>query len=425
MESTSIINCPNCDHQIDVQDVLSHQLEEKLRKEMNEAIQSERNSIHKQQQDLELARQQFNEKKKEENKIFEERLQAKLKEEKLAMEELLRKKIADEGQEQLELLKKELTEKSEKVRELNRTKAQIEILTREKEELKEKMEAEAQQKLNETLRAEREKIKTEEADRSEMKLRELQKQLDDQKKLTEEMKRKQEQGSIQLQGEVQELAIEEYLKKTFPLDNIDEIKKGARGADCLQTVNERTATSLGKIYYESKRTKDFNNEWLKKFKNDMKERGADAGILVSEVLPAGIAGVGLVDGIWVCTYQEFKNLSIIIRETIIRLAEAKSSQENKGDKMGMLYDFLTGSKFRMLVESIVEGLKGMETGLMQEKKAMQRIWTERENQIQKVLLGTIEVYGSFKGIAGSAVQSVETLELGAGIKEIGTKSGAE
>jgi hypothetical protein len=422
MESSSKINCPNCNHPIDVQDVLSHQLEEKLRKEMNSAIQSERDGLQKQLKELEAARQQFNERKKEENRIFEERLQAKLREEKLAMEETLRKKISAEEQEQTDLLRKELNEKSEKVKELNRTKAQLEILSREKDELREKLEAEAQLKLNEKLRSEKERIIKEEETKSEMKFRELQKQLDDQKKLTEEMKRKQEQGSIQLQGEVQELAIEEYLKKTFPLDQIEEIKKGARGADCLQTVHERNAGDRGKIYYESKRTKDFNNEWLRKFKTDMKDRGADAGILVSEVLPAGINDVGLIDGIWVCTYQEFKNLSIIIRETIIRLAEVKTSQENKGDKMGMLYDFLTGSKFKMLVESIVEGLSGLETGLQQEKRAMHKIWNEREAQIKKALMGTIEVYGSFKGIAGSAVQSVETLELGAAPDKISEKT---
>ena len=89
-----------------------------------------------------------------------------------------------------------------------------------------------------------------------------------------------------------------------------------------------------------------------------------------------------------------------------------SSQENKGDKMHMLYDYLTSSTFRMQVEAIVEGFTSMKIALDGEKRAMQRIWKEREKQIDKVVTNTIDMYGSIKGIAGNAIQSVKALELG-------------
>ena len=265
--------------------------------------------------------------------------------------------------------------------------------------------------MNQLLQEEKEKIRKNEEERTELRVKELLKQLEDQKKLTEEMKRKQEQGSMQLQGEVQELAIEEWLSANFPLDTIEEIKKGARGGDCIQTVHTRTQQNCGTIYYESKRTKDFQPSWIEKFKADIRDKGCDIGVLVTEVMPADMQRMGLKDGIWICTYEEFKGLCSVLRETIIQLNSSLVSQENKGDKMHLLYDFLTSSTFRMQVEAIVEGFTQMKADLESEKRSMQRIWKQREKQIEKVIVNTIDMYGSVKGIAGNAVQDVKALEL--------------
>jgi hypothetical protein len=235
--------------------------------------------------------------------------------------------------------------------------------------------------------------------------------LEDQKRLTEEMKRKQEQGSMQLQGEVMELAIEEWLASQFPLDTIEEIKKGARGGDCIQIINTRTHQNCGSIYYESKRTKDFQLGWIEKFKADIRERGANIGVLVTDAMPSGMERMGLKDGIWICSLEEFKGLSAVLRESIIQISNAIASQENKGDKMHMLYDYLTGNTFKLQVEAIVEGFTQMKIDLDSEKRAMQRIWKQREKQIDKVTVNTIDMHASIKGIAGNAIQAVKSLEL--------------
>jgi hypothetical protein len=284
-------------------------------------------------------------------------------------------------------------------------------LQREKLEMKDTIEAEAQKQLNATLILERDKIRKQEDDKNELKFKEMTKQLEDQKKLTEEMKRKQEQGSMQLQGEVLELAMEEWLAAQFPLDTIDEIKKGASGADCLQTVNTREIQNCGTIYYESKRTKVFQPAWIEKFKNDIRDKKANLGVLVTEVLPNGMDRMGMKDGIWICTFEEFKGLSAVLRQSIIQISNALESQENKGDKMVMLYDFLTGNEFRLQMEGIVEGFTQMQTDLTFEKNAMKRIWKQREKQIDKVINNSINMYGSIRGIAGNAVQQIKALEL--------------
>lgn len=411
MKNNTQIKCPNCGTSIDVQDILAHQLEDEIKQKYQSQFNVKKKKIEAEAENLSIAIVEFEHKKKQENELFQERLEKQLKEEKRLIEDKVKTKVKEEQAELFESIQKELNEKSEKVKELNRTKAEIEKLKREKGELKEAVEAEAQKKLNETLLSEKDKIRKSEEDRNELRFKELQKQLEDQKKLTEEMKRKQEQGSMQMQGEVQELAIEEWLATHFPLDTIEEIKKGARGGDCLQIVNTRSNQNCGTIYYESKRTKDFQPSWIEKFKADIRAKGADIGVLVTEVMPVGMERMGMKDGIWICTYEEFKGLCNALRESIIQLNIAMSSQENKGDKMNMLYSFLTSSTFRMQIEAIVEGFSQMKNDLESEKRSMQRIWKQREKQIEKVMTNTIDMYGSVKGIAGNAVQSVKSLEL--------------
>ena len=411
MERETKIECPNCGTEINVNEILYHQLEDDFKKRYTAQLAEEKKKYDAELVILNQQKEEFEKKKQKENELFQEKLQSKLREERQLIEKQLKLKIAEEQAEQFSVMQTELKEQSEKLKELSRSKAEIERLKREKDELKENVLAEAEKAINLKLIEEREKIRKVESDRNELAIRELQKQLEDQKKLTEEMKRKQEQGSMQLQGEVQELAIEEWLTANFPLDTIEEIKKGARGGDCIQTVNTRTRQNCGTIYYESKRTKDFQPSWIEKFKGDIRERGSNIGVLVTDVLPSDMDRMGMKDGIWICTYDEFKGLCKVLREAIIQISNATVSQENKGDKMSLLYDFLTSNTFRLQIEAIVEGFTQMQADLDSEKRAMQRIWKMREKQLEKVITNTIDMHGSIKGIAGSAIQDIKQLNM--------------
>jgi hypothetical protein len=411
MAEQSSIQCPNCGTPIDVNDVLKHQLEDSIRKEFQQKANAQSRELELKNEQFEKAKAEFEAKKKQENELFAERLEREKKTAEKEITEKLKTKLEEENKDRLLLMEKELSEKSEKLRELNKMTGEIAKLQREKLEMKEAIEAEAQKQLNATLVLERDKIRKQEEEKNELKIKEYQKQSDDQKKLIEEMKRKQEQGSMQLQGEVMELAIEEWLANNFPLDSIDEVKKGANGADCLQIVNTREHQNCGSIYYESKRTKAFQPAWIEKFKNDIRLKRANIGVLVTEVMPAGMDRMGMRDGIWICTYEEFKGLSAVLRQSLIQVNQAVQAQENKGDKMSMLYDFLTSNEFRLQIEGIVEGFTQMQGDLDAEKRAMQRIWKQREKQIEKVVHNTLGMYGSIRGIAGNAVQTVRALEL--------------
>ena len=294
---------------------------------------------------------------------------------------------------------------------MNKVKADITKLQREKNELREAIEAEAQAKIDDIVKAEKQKIQKASDDRNQLKISEREAVIDQLKNQLQEAHRKAEQGSMQLQGEVQEIAIEEWLKNAFPLDEISEIKKGARGADCLHIVNTRTRQNCGSIYYESKRTKEFQPTWIEKFKEDMRAKSADIGVIVTEAMPKGMERMGQKDGIWICSFDEFKGLCTVLRESIVQISNVSLAQENKGEKMNMLYSFLTSNEFRLQVEAIVEGFTQMQTDLTSERRAMESAWKKREKQIDKVLLNTTHMYSSIKGIAGSAIASISQLEL--------------
>ena len=415
-QETSQINCPNCGEDIDVNEILAEKLEDQLEKEFQKklaaSLDKERAKTTAAEAKLQTEREALTKQQEEYQDKLDSAISSKVKEEKTKLEAKLKKSLADDNAERFETLQKELNEKSEQVKELNKSKALISQLEREKEEIKGQVDLEVEKKLSEKLVPEREKIQKAAEEKAHFKIAEQEKVINQLTEQTKILQRKAEQGSMQLQGEVQELAIEEWLASSFPLDEITEIKKGANGADCVQIVNTTNRNNCGSILYESKRTKNFSPAWIEKFKVDLLAKKATIGVIVTEVMPSDMDRLGQKDGIWICTFEEFKGLSKALRESVILLSTALITQDNKGDKMGMLYDFLTGSEFRMQIEAIVSGFTEMETDLAKEKRAMQKIWSQREKQINKVIDNTVHMYGSIKGIAGNAVQSIPLLELG-------------
>jgi len=331
----------------------------------------------------------------------------KLEERAIAFEE--RERMLDQREEKQELeMRRRLLEREKAMKEdadrKAKEKAQLDIREKqaELERERERIGVLYKKHLNEGI----EKARNEER----MKMAEVQKKLDDQAKLINEMKRKSEQGSMQAQGEVQELALEEYLQNTFVRDRIDEVAKGKRGGDCIQYVRDAYNNHCGKILYESKRTKAFSNEWPAKLKEDMRLTQADIGVIVTEVLPSDMTHFGLREGVWVCTFAEFKALAMLLRESLCRVAEVKVAQVNKGDKMSRLYDYLTSVEFKQKIEAIVENFQQMQDDLNKEKAQAHARWARREKQILQVIENTAALYGDVRGIAGNAVKEIDALE---------------
>jgi len=395
------IKCPNCAHVFPMEEAMAEDYKKELR---------EKAAAYARQKDEEYQRklQVFESEKQQQLKAFEAKLNEEKTKIKDSLEENLRKSISADFETKLQMLEGNAKDNAEKLK-LAREK-ELEFLRRE-ESLKvkeEEMELAFQRKMQEQRNELVEQIRKQEAEKNSIKdtehqlrLKELEKQLDDQKKLAEEMKRKAEQGSMQLQGEVQELILEELLRVNYPFDLIEEVGKGVRGADCVQVVRNQFGQECGKIIYESKRTKDFGGDWIEKLKKDMRSMGIDVAVIVSQCYPKGMDCFGQRDGVWICSFEEVNAVAYVLREGILRLAGAVKSQENRGEKMHMLYDYLMGAEFSEQWKAIREGFMSMKLSIQRERDAMERLWKAREKQLEKVLLNATHIRGSIEGIAGS------------------------
>ncbi len=430
MPTTNTIQCPNCGTSIDIDAIFYHQIEEKFKAEQL----AEKKRL---QEEIEAARKQYKShldalKAKEDALLerqdkFDEQLrkatreQLKLERAKLADE--LKRQIVEEQSEAMALMQKELEEKSKEIQELSAAKIEIARLKREKEELSLKAKMEAEEQLNQKLAEEKARLQKaldeaaahklkELKEAQSLKLKEKEEQMEQLKRSLEDAKRKAEQGSMQVQGEALELAIEHWLASQFPFDTIEEVKKGAFGADCIQTVHTRDAQNCGIICYESKNTKAWSDNWITKLKQDMLKVGADIGVLVTSVYPGGMERMGWVDGIWVCSLEEFKGSVSLLRESLIRIHATIQKEENKSDKMTLLYNYLTGNEFQMQLKAIVDGFMQMQTELDKERRSLMAAWKRRQKLIDSVLANTTEMYGSLQGIAGgNALPKIDVLEL--------------
>jgi len=408
--ANTTITCPSCGNEFEPNSVIREQIQAELRTQMKdwqlkkeEEYKSKETSLQKQlsAKEEEVSKRIAEEKKK---------LQTDL-------DQSIRKTLSADYENQMKMLQQSVTDNEEKLKEARRKELDFmqkeQQLKRKEEELElnvQKKVIEEREKLSiEIRKIEQQKIQQIEHD-FKLRLAEKEKQLEDQKKLAEEMKRKAEQGSMQLQGEVQELMLENILQTTFPHDRIIPVGKGARGADCIQTVCNPFGNECGKIIYESKRTANFSIEWIDKLKADMRSKGADIAVIVTQTLPKDMERFGEKDGVYICTFAEVRSLASVLRTSILKVFALTKSQENKGDKIHMLYDYLTSHEFSEQWKAIREGFLSMKISIQKERDAMEKLWKAREKQLEKVLLNAAHIQGSIEGIAGNDAINLNLLE---------------
>ncbi len=397
---STTIKCPNCRHEFAMEEAVSEQYKKDLREQMVDFTRKKEDEFLKKSRDLakQLQEQEENFQKKfnEEKKLIQQKL-----------EEDLRKSIHHDFENRLTILQQSNEEQQEKLKSARQKELEflqkeqaLKIKEEELEILHQRKLQEDRIKISEEIRRNEELKNQSRENDFQLQLQELRKQLEDQKKLAEEMKRKADQGSSQLQGEVQELALEKLLQNAFPFDLVEPIAKGVRGADCTLTVRNSSGQECGKIIYESKRTKNFESDWIDKLKTDMRQQGAQVAILVTRIMPRDMTIFGEKNGIWICNFSEVRALTEVLRDGIARIFQASRNQQNKGDKMQLLYDYLTSSEFSEQWKAIREGFSSMKMSIQRERDMMEKLWKTREKQLEKVLLNAAHIKGSMEGISG-------------------------
>jgi hypothetical protein len=398
-EKDSSIKCPECGAEIDVNEVLYSKLEEQIKKDYDKKSIKKEKELQAKIQEIELAKKEVEKDKEKLNEVIDKQVQNKLKTEKTKLEKSVRQQIEEEKSEQLKTLENELQQKSEQVKELNKTKGELARAQREKAELKDKIEADAEMKFNELLINEKEKIKTSELEKSKTELQKRDKLIEDLNKRLEDAQTKLEQGSNKLSGEVKEIELREFLKFSFPIDEIKDVPSGVTGADVLQIVKNNLGQPSGIILYERKQTQTFGKDWVSKLKDDGRRVKADICVIVTQTMPNDNKETHFRDGVWVCCFDDLKIITTLLRDGLIKQYSALASQTDKGTKMEMLYNYLRSNDFQNHIIGILDAFKKMDKSLQKEKEDSLKKFAEREAHIFQAKQSVISFWGRVDGIA--------------------------
>jgi hypothetical protein len=410
MKTKNTVTCPECKSEIDVNQILYHQLEEQIKNDYATKSKQKEKEIDEQRQAIDIEKQELVQYKQRINGLIADQVKEGIKTEKINLEKQLREKIMEESSDQMKDMQKELLEKSVQVRELNKTKGEVEKLKREKDELRDAIALEKEREFSEKLKEEKLKLKKQADEENFLKIKELERQLEVQKDLAIEAVRKAEQGSMQSQGEIQEITLEKMLRDYYIYDEVTEIKKGQKGADSLQHVKTLMGVTAGKIYYESKRTKHFDYGWIKKLKQDNQSIKADILVIVTQTMPVEQESFFYCDGVWVCNLWETKGLSMVLRHSLLQMHAVAVTNQGKEGKMELLYSYLTSREFAAQFGAILEGFKSLQDNFCDEKLKMQKLWKVREKELEKILSNAVDFYGSIRGIGGESIVEIQMLK---------------
>lgn len=413
LSSEEQIVCPQCQHKFELGEGITRQTIEKYEQDFESAMKERATELRKeaeQEAERKLART-YNTQlgALKEQLTGSQQAVAEMKARVEQVQQETKAKAHADFEVEKRMLQQELSEKDGKLKELRDQEIAMRQEKNKLEESRRGLELELQRKLDEEKKKIEEQIRNAEAERFKLKEAEYQKRIEDAQKANEDLRRKLDQGSQQLQGEVQELELESLLRVKFPFDSIEPVPKGEFGGDVLQRVVSQTGQQCGTILWESKRTKNWSDGWLTKLREDQRTAKAEISVLVSQVLPKGIEAFDVIDGVWVASSRAALPVATVLRHSLLQVSIARQVNEGQETKTQMVYQYLTGPRFRLRVEAIVEAFSSMQEDLDKERKVIMKQWAKREEQIERVMGATVGMYGDLQGIAGKSIQEIEGL----------------
>ncbi|CAI3940656.1 Uncharacterized conserved protein [Commensalibacter communis] len=413
-----VISCPHCHTDILLTESLAAPLVMATKQEYEHKTSEFMKMISEREQVLRSKENELQQTKQNIAKEIEDKVASSLENEKAKLIEEARLKLQKQNADELNRRASEIKElenllktNNEKLQEAQQSQAEFLKKQRELEDQKRELELTVERRVQENVQAIHEKARKEIEDNFQLKFSEKEQQIVSMQRKIEELKQKAEQSSQQLQGEVQELLLEQALQSQFYMDQIAPVPKGEFGGDVLQHVLNPHGVDCGLMIWEAKRTKHWNNEWLMKLKDDQRAAKADIAIIISHALPQNVETFECIEGVWVIHPKVILPVATLLRESLIQIHFARQSAKGQETKAGMIYDYLTGTRFRQRVEAIVEAFTSMQEDLNKEKKVITKQWAKREEQINRVMQSTIGMYGDLQGIVGQSLQEIEGLEL--------------
>ncbi len=412
------IICPNCKTEIKLTESLAAPLIESTRRQFEQRLAQKDTEIVRREQAMRDKEKQLAEDKRKLDDQVTSQVAEQLKAERARVIAEESRKAKQASAAELESKARELAElhevlkaRDEKLAQAQQAQAELIKKQRELDDAKRELELTVAKRVQDGLTEVRTLAKKEAEDEQKLKVMEKEQTIAAMQKQIEDLKRRAEQGSQQLQGEVQELELENLLRMKFPFDAIEPVPKGEFGGDVLHRVVGAGGQTGGTILWEFKRTKNLSDPWLVKLRDDQRTAKAEIAVIVSQVLPKGVETFELIEGVWVTHPRAALPVAMILRQSLLEVALARQSSEGQQTKTEMVYQYLTGPRFRQRVEAIVEAFSTMQEDLNKERKAITKQWAKRDEQIERVMQATVGMYGDLQGIAGKSLQEIEGLEF--------------
>jgi hypothetical protein len=401
------ITCPECNHSFQLDEAFSKQIEASLRSNLETEFKQKSEFANKKLAEAESLKLQLAEKEKS----IDLEVSQKLESEKKQMWIIAQQKAAENSESKMKLLQEDLESTKKKQLDLEKKELDFVRKMRELEDQKRNIELDFEKKFTEKARLIEASAIQKANEEASMKFKEKELQVEQMRKTIEELKRKSEQGSMQVQGDTLENDLKEILSLAYPVDVIDDVPTGIKGADLIHKVRTEFGQEAGTIIWESKNTKAWNDEWIRKLKEDQAEAKADVAVLVSKTLPEGVKDAVNIDSVWVVDYKYALLITNVLRANLINISKVKKSLEGTDEKMVMLHKYLTGNQFKNRIENIVLAFTSMQQDLDREKRLFQKQWAKREKEIERVVQNTTGLYGDLNGVLGQGLQSVPLLEF--------------
>ena len=416
--SEPTIVCPNCKTEIKLTESLAAPLIESTRKQFEQQLAQKDNDMAQREQAVRDKEKQLAKTRNNLDEQVASQVEEQLKKDRarIASEEARKAKLAistdlEEKAREVADLQEVLKARDAKLAEAQKAQAEIIKKQRELDDAKREIDLTIEKRVGEGLSKTREQARKEAEEEQKLKIAEKETTIAAMHKQIEDLKRRAEQGSQQLQGEVQELELETMLRSKFPFDVIEPVPKGEFGGDVVHRVIDANGQPSGTILWESKRTKNWSDSWLSKLREDQRTAKAEIAVIVSQTLPKDVETFETIDGIWVTHRRAAIPVASILRQSLIEVALARQANEGQQTKTEMVYQYLTGPRFRQRVEAIVEAFTTMQGDLDKERKVIMKQWAKRDEQISRVMQATVGMYGDLQGIAGKTLKEIEGLDL--------------
>jgi hypothetical protein len=377
MVRTSLeIECPECGKNIDINEQISHKIQEDFADEKRQLeIQLRKELLASHSTEVDGLKATLEEKNKQ----------------------LLGVKDTEQARNlEIQKMQHELDNQEQKI-EIERKKAALDA--RKEEANKQKQIADKLAKHNET--------------QYKLRIKELEDRMRQQEEHHELALKNVKQGSVQTQGEGGELLVEDVLQTSFQDDEIIEIKKGQLGADCIQSVYSPTGMRAGAIVWESKRAQKWEAKWVTKVKQDTAREKGDFSVIVSDVLPKGTKSMESIDDlVWVCKFDDIGTMAKLLRMPLIHTTNQLIRNQGKEPKAVKIYEYMTGPDFyramKLVQDSYVQDIADIAT----EENSMKRRLISRKRQAEIRLEATSEIFGSLSVIANEVpvMKELATIE---------------